>query len=123
MEHIDLNERPRRRDELAGWYAAALEDQASSGLSMAEYASELGVASATLYQWRRRLSSEEQAEFDTPRSFGLVEVFSEVQPPAGSPAETAGPLVVRLGAGRCVEVPSRFDDGELMRLITVLESC
>ena len=43
MRRIDLSHRPRSREKLAGWYAAALDDQASSGLSVAEYAAELGV--------------------------------------------------------------------------------
>ena len=122
MENIDLNERPRSRDELACWYTAALEEQASSGLSMAEYADELGVAPTTLYQWKRRLCAEDHAEFETPASFGLVEVSVEDRSSAKS-TDDAGHLVVRVGEGRYVEVPPRFDDGELMRLIAVLESC
>jgi hypothetical protein len=40
---------------LAGWYSAALSAQASSGLSITEYAPCIGVAAATLYEWRPRL--------------------------------------------------------------------
>jgi len=86
---------------------------------MADYAVELGVAAATLYQWKRRLSADDLAEFETPRSLGLVEVSIE-DPPL---AVASGPIVVRLGRGRCVELPSRFDDEDLIRLIEVLESC
>ena len=119
MQDIDLTVRPQSRDELAGWYAAALEDQAGSGLSMADYADELGVTAATLYQWRRRLSADDAAEFETPGSLGLVEVAIEGRPSAGA----VGPIVVRLGHGRCVELPRRFDDDDLIRLLEILESC
>ena len=122
MQNTDQKGRPQSRDALAGWYAAALKEQACSGLSMAEYADELGVASTTLYQWKRRLCVEDHAEFETPASFGLVEVSVEDRSSARS-SDDAGHLVVRVGEGRCVEVPPRFDDAELMRLITVLESC
>jgi transcriptional regulator with XRE-family HTH domain len=54
MQDIDLTVRPQSRDELTAWYTAALEDQARSGQSMADYAEDLGVAPATLYQWKRR---------------------------------------------------------------------
>ncbi len=119
MQDIDLTVRPQCRDELAEWYAAALEDQASSGLSMADYADELGVTPTTLYQWRRRLSADVAAEFETPGSLGLVEVSIEDR----SPAKAVDPIVVRLGRGRCVELPRRFDDDDLIRLLEILESC
>ncbi len=119
MQDIDLNERPRGRAHLADWYAAALADQASRGLSIAEYADELGVTPTTLYQWRRRLSAEDAAEFETPRSHGLVEVPLEDPPSDGKEA----PIVVRLNSGRYVELPRRFDDADLIRLIAILESC
>lgn len=119
MQDIDLTARPRSRDELADWYTAALEDQASSGLSMADYADELGVTSATLYQWKRRLSADDAADFETPGSLGLVEVAIEDSTRSGS----VDPIVVRLKHGRCVELPSRFDDDDLIRLLEILESC
>ncbi|MCP5039936.1 MAG: hypothetical protein GY944_02830 [bacterium] len=84
---------------------------------MAEYADQLGVAPATLYQWNRRLSSE-AAEFETPVSMGLVEVAIGERPSDS----TTEPIVVRLG-NRCVELPRRFDDEDLIRLIEILEAC
>ena len=123
MDTIDLNERPQSRDELAVWYTAALDEQADSGLSMVEYAEELGVTASTLHQWKRRLSAEEEeedrAEFETPRSMGLVEV--SVEDPSSS--DKAENFVVRLDHGRCVEVPQRFNDAGLIRLLQLLESC
>ncbi len=121
MDTIDLNERPQSRDELAVWYTAALDEQASGGLSMAEYAEELGVTATTLYQWKRRLSAEEEdrAEYETPSSMGLVEVSLE----GPSSSDNAENFVVRLDDGRCVEVPQRFNDAGLIRLLQLLESC
>ena len=120
MQDINLMERPQKRDELRTWYSAALADQANRGLSMADYADELGVSSATLYQWKRRLSAEDAAEFETPRSLGLVEVTIEEQPRTGA---ESSPIVVQLSSGRRVELPKGFDDSDLVRLISLLESC
>ncbi len=120
MKNIDLMERPQKRGELADWYTTALAEQASSGLSVAEYADELGVSSATLYQWKRRLSAEDTAEFETPRSLGLVEVTIEDQPRVCAESSS---IVVQLSGDRRVEVPRGFDDNDLVRLISLLESC
>ncbi len=119
MQNIDLSQRPRSREHLSDWYAVALEDQATSGLSMADYAGELGIAPTTLYQWKHRLSAQDACEFETPTSLGLVEVSIEDRPSDAAP----GAIVVRLGNDRCVEVPKQFDDDDLIRLIELLESC
>ncbi len=115
----NVTARPERREDLPAWYAAALADQAHRGLSMTDYADELGVTPATLYQWRRRLSAEVEPEFETPASLGLIEVCVE----GAAPTEPGAPIVVRLGRGRYVEVPPRFEDDDLIRLIELLERC
>ena len=101
---------------MSEWYAAALADQAASGISVAEYAARLGVSVPTLYQWRRRLGSlrRDIADVDTK----LVEVT------LARPVPVADALVVRVCSGRrSIEVPRGFDDDDLRRLLTVLESC
>ncbi len=114
MRRNDLGARPTSRQELAAWYGAVLEAQARSGLSVAEYAGRVGVTSATLYQWRRRLG-EDHGDRGGAK---LVEV-------AVAGAECSGEaMVVRVSDGRrSIEVPRGFDDDDLRRLIAVLESC
>ena len=89
---------------------------------MAAYAEERGVSVATLYQWKRRLSAEEEdrAEFETPRSMGLVELSLEGPQQSGGKEEQ---FVIRLGNDRCVEVPRHFDGTELIKLLEILETC
>ena len=117
MQRDRIGARPRDRQGLSEWYAAALEDQATSGLSVADYAFEIGVTAATLYQWRRRLS--EEGTGPARRGSGLVEVM--VKPGALASSWT---YVVRIGCGgRSIEVPRGFDGDELQRLVTLLESC
>ena len=122
MRKIDVGERPLQRDDLGRWYAAALEQQASSGLSVAEYADQLGVTAATLYQWRRRLAgqSDDRDGRGRPGRVGLVEVTMK---PVATPARDTATFVVRPGRNRRIEVPPRFDPTELSRLVAVLESC
>lgn len=118
MRRIELGERPRSREDLACWYAAALHSQETSGLGMAAFAARIGVAAPTLYQWRRRLSSAEQ---DGEAGARLVEVRVSQ---GVADHDAAGSLVVRVCDGRrSIEVPRNFDDGVLRRLIEVLETC
>jgi len=120
MRTIHAESRPRDRSELAAWYESALADQERRGLSVAEYAEEIGVTPATLYNWRRRLDSgpSPKPRVEAP---GLVrvQVRRGVEVP---PSRTAG-LVVRVGRSRSIEVPPGFDADELRRVIEVLEAC
>jgi hypothetical protein len=119
MRRIDLGARPRSRRELASWYSGALEAQATSGLSVAEFAHRLGVSVPTLYQWRRRLGTPPRGD-DLPAR--LVEV--EVTRSGGTTTTTADAMVVSLCSGRrSIGVPHGFDSDELRRLVAVLESC
>ncbi len=128
---LNITARPQSRDELADWYAAALDEQAGSGLTVTEYAEEIGVAAATLYQWRRRLAVDAEDYRGAPqRPMGLVEVELGTAPTSASSSSGYGPrnervgtFTVRLDRGRGIEVPREFDDAELRRLVTVLESC
>ena len=123
MATINEQERPRHRAELAAWYSELLRDQASGGLSVAEFAATMGMAPTTLYQWKRRLArttpsrAERRVKPVAPK--GLIQLSLQEQP---APTEHAG-FVVRLPSGRLVEVPSQFDDDALQRLLLVLDRC
>ena len=117
---IHADTRPSSRSELATWYEAALADQESSGLSVAEYAGKVGVTAATLYSWRRRLVSESSRQ-PAGDACGLVRV--EVRRDAQGLAPESETLVVRVGRRRSIAVPPRFDADELARVIEVLEAC
>lgn len=113
---MGLGPRPARRGDLAGWYAATLDAQAASGLSVAAYAARIGVSMATLYQWRRRLRGRRRGGDAGPR---LVEVLVGESAMAGG----AGLVVSVCDGRRSIAVPAGFDGDELRRLVTVLESC
>ena len=86
-----LGERPTSRKDLAAWYSAALDAQARSDLSVADYAKQVGVVGWTLCDWRRRLGGggvRDRAKF----------VQATVVRSTG--AESGGALVVRAGACR-----------------------
>ena len=123
MGTTNQTERPSSRDQLASWYAAALKEQAASGLSIAEFAAELGVSAATLYQWRRRLADAVDGSVATESSAPeLIEVVlggSQRVPRGPSPAS----LTVRLPGSREIEIPSGFDAEALQRVVRALESC
>ena len=120
MRRIDLGPRPTGREELSGWYSAALSAQAASGLSVTDYAELIGVTAATLYQWRRRLAA---AGDDAPAPGNLVEV-TIARPTPSAISSSRNNLLVRIGDGRrSIEVPRAIEADDLRRLIAVLESC
>ena len=120
MTTFHAESRPTSRSELAAWYQAVLEDQERSGLSVADYAEEIEVTPATLYNWRRRLDSV-PPRAPLHEAAGLVRV--QVRREAERPDAGTGALVVRIARGRSIEVPPGFDADELARVIEVLEEC
>lgn len=103
----------RRGDDLANYYAGLLEEQETSGLSVAEFAEEVGVSSATLYAWRRRLSGG-------PTKAKLVEVSVTREEPQ---ARTSSAMSLVIDERFRVEVEPGFDERALERLVSVLARC
>jgi len=102
------------RGDLAAYYSGLLEEQEKSGLSMAEFAEDVGISSATLYSWRRRLGTGASR----PK---LVEVHLAGrgrEPEAWAPAMT---LVV--GDRFRLELSANFDEEALERVLGVLVRC
>lgn len=104
-------EAPSSRAELAEYYAGLLAEQESSGLSVAEFADEVGISSATLYSWRRRLEG-------APRTRHLVEVKI-----ADDHTEGDSMLVLRVDDRFAIEVPANFDRDALSHLLEILGEC
>ena len=126
MRITDLMERPRSRAQLAEYYAAALTEQAESGISMTEYADEIGVSAATLYLWRRRLSSvEANSHIERSAEPELLEVVLADCQGKGTAISAYAPasLTVQLGGARAIQVSSDFDADVLQRLVRTLETC
>ena len=120
MRRIAIGARPTSRADLAEWYAAILEQQAASGLSVTAFAEQVGLSAWTLYDWRRRLSWSESPGHGCLRAEPKLIEVAIAQP---GPVHDA-PMVVRLGDGRrSIAIAPGFDSGELRRLVAVLESC
>ena len=120
MKMMHADDRPTKRSALAAWYREALAEMEGSGQSVAEYAEEIGVTPATLYQWRRRLARDRRSP--DAAATGLVRV--RVERGIGQrDEERVDGLVVRLARGRSIVVPAGFDAEELVRILEVLEAC
>lgn len=120
MKMMHADDRPTKRSALAAWYRKALAELERSGQSVAEYAEEIGVTAATLYQWRRRLAHDRRSPAGA--ATGLVRVRVGRGIVQGDEERSDG-LVVRLLRGRSIVVPAGFDAEELARVLEVLEAC
>jgi len=104
---------------LPSWYAAVLDAQKSSGLTMADFLVETGISNSSLYKWRQRLISEAGHIPQKPVATEFIEVKLARQPSTG-----ASHMTVRMAGNRHgIEVPHDFDADALRRLVEVLESC
>jgi transposase-like protein len=103
----------RDSQDLAAYYDDLLEEQEDRGLSMAEFAEEVGVSAATLYSWRLRLRGQgQQAKL---LEVDLVEGESRTR--------KQGAFTLKVSDRISLEVPSDFDEGALARLLGLLDRC
>lgn len=117
MSNSTTNERPKSRAARSTWYASIIEGQERNGISVVEAAQAAGITPATLYRWKKRLSSAASPT----ETQGLVRVEMETTTPR--PIESASDMLLHLRQGRSIVVAAGFDSGELARLIEVCEAC
>jgi hypothetical protein len=111
-------------------WAKRVERWRDSGLTLKEFAAEIGVNANTLAGWRWRLSSREAvapvAERRVPAFLEIVAPVEEHDADEGSATAAAAPgvepLEVVLRSGHLVRVPATFDEGALRRVVAVLEA-
>ena len=88
MRRTTTGARPAGRSELKAWYKTALAEQASSGMSVTAFASRIGVAVSTLYQWRRRL---DDSRIRVGRSGPQLLEVALAKPSTTMPSSCCGP--------------------------------
>ena len=127
-------------------YRQMLAEQAESGLSLTEFAKNVGVPYSTLAMWRIQLFGKQDRESDNPgprprrpqrkakrrsrpaskapaATPALVPVRFETTPVVGNELHLpVPPTEVVLRGERVLRVPHGFDAAELLTLIRLLES-
>jgi hypothetical protein len=110
-------------------WAKRVERWRDSGLTLKEFASEIGVNANTLAGWRWRLRPERGDEArgtpEPPRFLEIVaapETTERSAEPAGSKKAPAEPFELILSGGHRVRVPAEFDGRALRRLVEALET-
>jgi transposase-like protein len=111
-------------------WAKRVERLADSGLTLKEFAAEIGVNANTLAGWRWRIQNEAKraAAGARPSSPAFLEIVAAPREEAGSehietPARERGePFELVLRGGHRVRIPLHFDPGALRRLVHALEA-
>jgi transposase-like protein len=112
-------------------WAKRVERLADSGLTLKEFAAEIGVNANTLAGWRWRIQRAKGTGTDVAAPASPPPPFLEfVAPPADEirseckpePECTAEPFELVLEDGHRIRVPVRFDPTALRRLVDVLEA-
>ena len=110
-------------------WAKRVERWRDSGLTLKEFASEIGVNANTLAGWRWRLRPESsdvaRGTPEPPRFLEIVaspELSEPSAEPAGSKRPAPEPFELILSGGHRVRVPVEFDGRALRRLVDALEA-
>ena len=111
-------------------WAKRVERLADSGLTLKEFAAEIGVNANTLAGWRWRIQTRKCEEVSrqpsTPRFLEIVAAPGDERPPEDgeqrAPEVAAEPFELLLGGGHRIRVPVRFDPAALRRLVDALEA-
>jgi transposase-like protein len=103
-------------DDLEAYYGELLDEQEESGLSVAAFATEVGLSAATLYSWRRRLGRA------GTRGGGAALIEISVKGEERSYG-SQGRMVLAVSDGVRIELDAEFDESALERLLGVLDRC
>ena len=111
-------------------WAKRVERLADSGLTLREFAAEIGVNANTLAGWRWRIHRAKGTGTDVAAQPSLPPFLEIVAPPADEvrpeckpEPECAEPFELVLEGGHRIRIPVRFDPTALRRLVDVLEAC
>ena len=89
--------------------------QERSGLSVRVFAATHGIAAATLYWWRSRLSRRQ-----SPSELVPVEIVDHDIALEPAARRTSADFEVHLDSGATLRIPTGFDAAELRRLVQAL---
>jgi hypothetical protein len=95
------------------YWRSVLEQWRASGTSRAAFCRRHGISYHSLSQWKSRIGADAKVGPGGRRRFVEIAV-----PRAAVPS-----YEIALAGGRSLRVPPGFDDGEVARLIAVVESC
>jgi len=123
---------PKQKDAATRW-RKLLEDQRASGLPISAFCRERGIAAASLFAWRRKLTrgSERAAPLAVAETFKPVTIIAQAEPRrdggddgAGSAIElpAASFIELCLRGGRQLMVRRGFDRQLLVDVIHAVES-
>lgn len=96
-----------RAERRTHWHTI-IENQATSGMSIARYCRDAQIKPSYFYSWRRRLREQQSS------AGGFLELI-----PHGL-TEAASGIRIHLGAKLCIEVERRFDPVTLRAVIETL---
>jgi hypothetical protein len=98
------------RAERRTHWRAIIEDQATSGVSIAAYCRDAQIKPSYFYTWRRRLREQQ------PCAGGFLELVP------GRLTNAASGICIRLGGRLCIEVERGFDSSTLRAVVETLST-
>ncbi len=114
-----------RRKDRESYGRGVLQQQASSGLSVARFCRQESISAPSLYLWRRKLAERDAAAgqvvpSEKDRSNSVPEAAGRLVAIRIESRETATPVRILLPHGVSIEVPSGIGQSELAELLRTL---
>gem|GEM_PF-3589338 len=103
------------RGDLGRHYSALLARKEASGLSMRRFAALHDVSACTLYQWKRRLVADRDAQTCEGGRLLAVDVVDE-----GEARTRKNTYEILFADGTCLRVPRDFDAARVAELVAVV---
>jgi transposase-like protein len=111
----------RRRQDRESYWRDIVQQQAESGLSVAQFCRQESLSAASLYAWRRKLQERDAAICEISAQRGTKrDQAAQLVPVRIETGEPTAAVRILLPQGVAIDAPVGMDRGALIELLTAL---
>lgn len=112
----------KRSAEKEAFWRMAIEEQASSGLSVREFCRREGIAEASFYAWRREIRRRD-GSVDEAAELVPVQVVDKLSPATVPSSETGGLMEIVTPSGFTLRLDDHIEPAQLRALLQTIAIC
>jgi transposase len=112
----------KRSAEKEAFWRMAIEEQATSGLSVREFCRREGIAEASFFAWRREIRRRD-GSVDEAAELVPVQVVDKLSPATVPSSETGGLLEIVTPSGFTLRLDDHIEPAQLRALLQTIATC